>query len=67
MVATSTVVLGLIPDFIGIDITRLPNTAIETDWQSAVQFGQEIVENALSGQDKMTLIITRSEANWLLD
>ena len=48
---------GLIPAaLIGIDITRLLNTAIDTDWQSAVQFGQEISEHALSGQDKMTLI-----------
>ena len=34
---------GLIPAaLIGIDITRLLNTAIDTNWQSAVQFGQEI-------------------------
>ena len=48
---------GLIPAaLIGIDIARLLNTTIDTDWQSAVQFGQEIAEHALSGQDKMTLI-----------
>ena len=48
---------GLIPAaLIGIDIARLLNTTIDTDWQSAVQFGQEIAEHSLSGQDKMTLI-----------